>query len=355
MKRKQLFVRNFSAGLYLESFLVAAVASVLIIRLFLQLTGYPQIGGGGLHIAHMLWGGLLMLASIIVLLSFLGKWAAQLAAILGGTGFGAFIDEVGKFVTSNNDYFFQPAVAMIYVIFILIFIAIRALQRGATYSREEYLANALREIEEAALHDLDAEERKRALFYLEKTTPDDALALPLRSALAEADLIPHSQAQLLDRIKNLIKSFYHYVARLWWFPFFVIGFFIVQLVLKLIYVFILIFFVGLGWNEILDVQVVGRIAARMKNLHFVDWAEIVSSLLSGAFVLWGVMQMRRSRLSSYRAFKRSVLVSIFFTQVFAFYQEQFSALLGLLLNIAILVALQFMIDREESAVAAAKK
>lgn len=354
LKRKQFFVRNFSAGLYLESFLVAAVASVLIIRLFLRLTGYPQIGGKGLHIAHMLWGGLLMLAAIIILLSYLGKWAAQLAAILGGTGFGAFIDEIGKFVTSDHNYFFRPAVAMIYVAFILIFIFIRALQRRTTYSREEYLANALREIEEAALRDLDAEERQRALLYLEKTMPDDSLARSLRNALVEADLIPGSKARLLDRIKNLIKSFYHYVAHLWWFPFFVTGFFIVQLILKLIYVFVLIFFVGLGWNEILDVQIIGRIAARMKNLRFVDWAEIVSSLLSGAFVLWGVVRMRRSRVASYRAFKRSVLVSIFLTQVFAFYQEQFSALLGLFLNIAILIALQFVIDREES-VEAAKK
>ena len=348
LKRKQFFVRNFSAGLYLESFLVAAVASVLIIRLFLELTGYPQIGGGGLHIAHMLWGGLLMLASIIILLSYLGKWAAQFAAILGGTGFGAFIDEVGKFVTSDNDYFFQPAVAMIYVTFILIFIIIRAFQRGATYSRGEYLANSLREIEEAALHDLDAEERKRALLYLEKTTPGDPLTLSLRDALAQIDLTPDAKPHLLDRVKNLIKSFYYYVARLWWFPFFVIGFFIVQLILKLIYVFILIFFVGLGWNEILDVQVIGRIAARMRNLRFVDWAEIASSLLSGAFVLWGVIRMRRSRIASYRAFKRSVLVSIFLTQVFAFYQEQFSALLGLFFNITILIALQFVIDREEA-------
>ncbi len=348
MRRKQFFVRNFDAGVYLESFLVAAVASVLVIRLFLELTGYPQIGGGGLHIAHMLWGGLLMLASIIVLLSFLGKWAMQLAAVAGGAGFGTFIDEVGKFVTSDNDYFFQPAVAMIYVTFILIFIVIRALQRGATYTREEYLANALREIEEAALHDLDAEERKRALLYLEKTTPGDAFAVSLREALAETDFIALSKPRLLDRVKNLIKSFYHYVARLWWFPFFVIGFFIVQLILKLIYAFVLIFFVGLGWNEILDWQIVGRTAERMRNLGFVDWAQIASSLLSGAFVLWGVMRMRRSRLASFRAFKRSVLVSIFLTQVFAFYQEQFSALLGLFFNIAILIALQFVIDREES-------
>ena len=44
-----------------ELFLFAAVATVLLVRTFLAVSGYPQVGGGGLHIAHVLWGGLLML------------------------------------------------------------------------------------------------------------------------------------------------------------------------------------------------------------------------------------------------------------------------------------------------------
>jgi hypothetical protein len=39
-------------------FLVAAVVTVLVTRAFLHMTGYPQVGGGGLHVAHVLWGGL---------------------------------------------------------------------------------------------------------------------------------------------------------------------------------------------------------------------------------------------------------------------------------------------------------
>lgn len=41
-----------------EIWLVSAAVAILGIRGYLHLTGYPQVGGDTLHIAHMLWGGL---------------------------------------------------------------------------------------------------------------------------------------------------------------------------------------------------------------------------------------------------------------------------------------------------------
>jgi len=51
------FIKNIEAGDYLENFLISAVASILIIRVFLALTNYPQVSGGVFHISHLLWGG----------------------------------------------------------------------------------------------------------------------------------------------------------------------------------------------------------------------------------------------------------------------------------------------------------
>src|SRR5918997_1555219 len=101
-----------------EKFIVSAVLTVLLIRTELWLTNYPQLGGGGLHIAHMLWGGLLMLVALGLLLTYLGRFPLVPAAIVGGVGFGFFIDELGKFITSDNDYFYRPTAALIYLIFL---------------------------------------------------------------------------------------------------------------------------------------------------------------------------------------------------------------------------------------------
>lgn len=348
MRKQRFFIRSFRADVLLESFLVGAVASVLAIRLFLSLTGYPQIGGGGLHIAHMLWGGLLMLAAIIILLSFLSRAAEQVAAVLGGIGFGTFIDEVGKFVTSDNDYFYRPAVALIYIIFILIYLAAHAIHRRRHFSREEYLVNALREMEEVAMHHLDEEERKRSVLYLERSDPANPLVAALRDALSRVRLAETPRPLPYARLKLLVRSFYHYVAGLRWFPSLVTAFFVAQLLFKLAYAFTLIFLFGVGWEQVLDLRVLGRVVALTNELSFIDWAQLASSLLSALFLLSGIVRIRRSRLRAFQMFERSVLVSIFLTQVFAFYKEQFSALVGLFFNIVVLAALHFMIERERA-------
>jgi len=110
----------------LDTYVVSCVLTIVGIRLFLELTGYPQIGGNGLHIAHMLWGGIAMAVSSLILL-LVEKPNKYVIAVLSGVGFGFFIDEVGKFVTSDNDYFFKQTAFLIYLSIVSIWLIGRVL------------------------------------------------------------------------------------------------------------------------------------------------------------------------------------------------------------------------------------
>ena len=71
---------------------------------FLNLTGYPKVGNGELHIAHVLWDGLLLFVASLLSLLFANRRAYTAGALSAGVEVGLFIDEMGKFITQNNDY-----------------------------------------------------------------------------------------------------------------------------------------------------------------------------------------------------------------------------------------------------------
>jgi hypothetical protein len=189
------FIRNVYAGGILEVFMVTAVASILLIRAFLSLTGYPQVSGGGLHIAHVLVGGIFMLASMILLMAFLDRSSRNFAAVIGGFGFGAFIDELGKFITSDNNYFFQPTVGLIYVVFILIYLAIRQIGSISMLSEQERLINVLEISKEAVLKDLDDGEKKMAMALLEESDSSDEVVESLKETLRKIQSVPDPRGQ----------------------------------------------------------------------------------------------------------------------------------------------------------------
>lgn len=107
----------------IDTFTLASIASIVIIRGFLLITGFPQIGGDTYHIAHVLWGGLFL--AIALLISLLSQVNRLVVALIGGIGFGFFIDEVGKFVTSDNNYFYDGAFFLMYVTILMIWLIAR--------------------------------------------------------------------------------------------------------------------------------------------------------------------------------------------------------------------------------------
>lgn len=152
-------VQRVGATVYLRLMLVSFAGSVIATRLFLASTGYPRIATGTLHIAHVLWGGLLLFIASLVPLIIVNRWALSVAAVCSGIGMGLFIDEVGKFITHDNDYFFPAAAPIIYAVFLLTVLLYLRVRRPRPLDTRAELYHALDVLSELLDHDLQLEER----------------------------------------------------------------------------------------------------------------------------------------------------------------------------------------------------
>ena len=112
----------------------------------------------------------------MLLLTYLDRTVQHVAAIIAGLGFGTFVDEIGKFLTSDNDYFFRPSVALIYVIFVVVFLVVRAILGQRPLTEQESLANALDLLEGSIGERLEPQDRARIVAMLDRSGSDSELA-----------------------------------------------------------------------------------------------------------------------------------------------------------------------------------
>jgi hypothetical protein len=329
--RSHYFIRNIDADSYFENFLIAAVSSILLIRFFLTITGNPSLGGENFHIAHMLWGGLIMSIAISILLSFLNGTTDHLSSILGGIGFGVFIDELGKFITRDNNYFFQPTIAIIYVIFIILFLISRLIPKYKAYTQKEYLINAIEILKDAVVDDLDKEEKKLARQYLRKADTDDPIVKTLQKLFNEIETIPSPTPSIITKIIRFFRKEYHrlMISRTFFIALFSI--FVIQSLATIIFLFIIYY---LSFARFVTLQ-----------LSFSEWGLLFSSIIAGITMILGLRHFRSNRLEAYQLFQSAVLINVFLTQFFLFYLYQFSALIGLLLNLSLYLSLKYVIQR----------
>jgi hypothetical protein len=331
-------VRNIDGGILLERFLVAGVGTLLGLRFYLEATGFPQVGGDGLHVAHVLWGGLLMCAGIVVLLASLGRRAQNLAAVLGGAGFGLFIDEVGKFLTSDNNYFFKPAVAIIYIVFLLLVVVARAFERQQTLTPEAYLVNAIDLMKEAVLHDMDQARKDRALLLLQKSDPHSPFVQPLIAVLGQTVAVADPRPNWAQRVATRLRRAYHSVIQSGRLAKLLTIFFCFYALMTTVY---LVDF-ALGAHSLSS----GHVSLTVAGL-----GDALSSVASDLCVVVGVLLLFRSRhspLPAYAWFRRAVLVSLFLGQFFTFYLNQLWALAYLVVDVFLFAALEYMISEERA-------
>ena len=343
-------VRGVDMTRLLDTMLVCAVATILIVRTQLWLTNYPQLGGRGLHIAHLLWGGLLMVVALVILLGLVSPAARQVAAVVGGVGLGLFIDELGKFVTADNNYFFKPTAAIIYCFFIVFFLAIRGLDRRRGFTQREYLVNVIEILKEGALHDLDDSKRRRALALLAQADQSDPLVPELRGMVEQMHSRPTPTPPAAIRAARRLRAAFFELVERPWFARAVVAFFSLWAAASLLQIVGLVVFATAGLSS----AEVFRVGHRITNsplgagqVDFIQWADLAASIAATGLVLAGLYRLGQGRrAAAFAMFERAVLVSIFFTQVFAFVYSQFAAVFGLFFDLLLFVAVRAILSRE---------
>ena len=323
--------RDAEAPLLFESLFVAAVASFLGIRWFLASTGYPRVGSNGVHIAHMLWGGLLMLLALMLLIAFLDRSVQHLAAVIAGLGFGTFIDEIGKFVTSDNNYFYRPAIALIYCLFVVAFLVARILIGQRRLSETEALANALNLLEGTLDGPIEPEDRTRIERLLELANPKAPLVVFAKHYLAELPQAAAHPSRVATVRRRLVAGYEVVMANPWAER--VLGVGVVAYAAAAV----------LGVTLVAIETPVGGVA---ETSAVATIAQVASTIAGAALVGRGVLSLRSSRAAAYHWFMRGLLVWILVTQVFVFYSSQLAGLGGLVVDLVAYGSLRFAITRE---------
>ena len=325
-------IRNPQAAALTEIWLVSAVVSILVIRGYLEFAGYPQVGGDTLHIAHMLWGGLGMVVGFGMLIIFEHAVWRPIAAVVGGAGFGTFIDELGKFITQDNNYFYRPAIAIIYAIFVVLFLVARYVETKREPTSADHLYFAAEGVQWAAIGKLDRHRQQLALENLDASGITSPFADEMREMLTSADLVEQSEQSRILSFRQRMVDRYWKVIRNDWLERIVIGLFIFK-----------------------TIQIFGSLAIGIATDSFTvddglsmsEWGATASTVIGGGLAVWGVIRLLQgARVAALHAFAASILLSLVFGQFFAFASDQFWAFGNLIIELIILGVLRFAISAE---------
>ncbi len=335
--RRGPITRNAVGPTSAEAFVMIAIATILLTRLYLRLTGYPQIGGGDLHIAHALWGGALMMLALLTGWMALGFGARLLTVVMGGIGFGLFLDEVGKFVTKDNDYFYGPAADIMYVLVCLILVGARLIRVIRPLSAHECLASAASIAADGVARGLPDHRRQIGLRLVEQA----------RAGGAPGDETDHVQALLVSaqRASDRLYRLQQWAPRLIpdvfrspkWVPW--VGW---SLVAGAIFgLFFRVLGIALGGSFYQEEHVKVHLAGKSPGTIILT----VSAVLTLAMALPAMIALRRTaQLWPLRLLRSAALVFTFLNALVNFATVGFAALITLAIGLFGLAILSYQLD-----------
>lgn len=317
-----------------------ALATVLWTRFFLEMTGWPTISFGEWHIAHVLWGGLLMIVAMMIVLATYGQRMLRVAALIFGVGWGLFIDEIGKYLTKDNDYWFQPAIIFIYISFVGLFLLYRYLEKTEPLESKTNLYSVLAQLETVAEGEITQNQKTLLIKKINrvlKTETDDKTAYfvkELKSFVKRSKVSTKNDIGLWTKLFNFLTQFsYKRIFQKKWAMW------------------------GLGiYSGVFAIDKVNDAYKILTNpdkletikrfyytydffsktdVYMIVLKIVFDTIVAGLFLFGLITIANRKMQKGLKYFQHGLLVMIFLSSVFKFYFEQFGGMLELAISVVV--------------------
>jgi hypothetical protein len=343
-RRVRRLVLRFYAERHLTLLLISFALTIAFTRLFLEISGYPQIGSSGLHLAHVLWGGLIWFGGSLLPLIFANQRAFDLSAGLIGIGSGLFMDEAGKFITTANDYFYPPAAPLIYGFFLLAVLLLQMIRERHDQTPRDRLYRVVEQFEELIEGDLSDVERNRLrdeLDHVEKSDTNENLKILAGGLLdvvrrEEARLVPHLPdlvENVADQCKKRLNQLFTAGRRpLWLFSLWAcLG--AISMVHPLVSFYVAKNQIALPWlfNDLLKVNLGSPL-----KIQFLEYARLMGEGISGLGLFYAAILgfLENEKLGAQVAYF-SGLALLVIVNLLVFFFDQFSALVFTAIQLAV--------------------
>ena len=334
--------RNFLGPGYADTFMIIAIATVLITRLYLQLTGYPQVGGRTLHISHSLYGATFTLLALLIGWLVLGSRGRGIAVVLGGIGFGLMLDEVGKFLTKTNNYFYEPSAEIMYILIVVVLVGTRAMRIVRPLDAQECLASASAIATDGLARGLGHERREVGLMLVERALragADPADAEHVHALLLSAHAIPDPLAWVRKHTPKLIPRF---VKNPLWVPV------LAWLIVTAAFSSLLLNALAIAHHGLVYQHWVMRF--RFHGMTPGTVILMVSAVLTLAMALPAALALRRTdNIRPVRWLRDAALMFTLLSAVVHFATEGFTALVDLSIGLLAMAVLSYQLKAREQA------
>ena len=299
-------------------------------------------------------GGLLLFLAVLALLLFANPWVYPLGAALGGVGVGLFMDEVGKFITQSNDYFYPWAAPIIYTFFLLTVMIYLRVNRQRQQDARTEMYHALDLLAEVLDHDLEPSEHAELIQHLsqvEKSSdnPDlSRLSALLLEFVSERDLHlapehPEAWQRVTQWLKSIEERWFNRIQMKWGIAIGIGVLGVISLIQLGMVVRIQQFPDALS-KALLDLISAGQVKGLQGARWFAAYASEQGSigLLQLASAILLVIGKERSGISfGYLG----LLIELTAANLLAFYFDQFSTIFSAVMRLALLLVVMRYRDR----------